>query len=220
MAGMQNFCNYEDDFLGTGTFQTVAGTNQTEWLVYDKSSSGTPTYTRGGIGGLATLALAANSEEEIVLLYHGDDLNFDIDLVQSIKVGLKQGQATLGSSSGIIVGLASAKNDDFDSVDYSAAFRCVGSNSIVCESDDGVNNNDDVATGKSLSNSQIELYIDFTGGKSDVRFYVDGERVAASTTFDMSNYSGGLQPYIQMSKSTGTDTDSLVVDYVRVESKR
>jgi hypothetical protein len=62
--------------------------------------------------------------------------------------------------------------------------------------------------------------IDFTGGKSDVKFYIDGARVAASTTFDMSGYSAGLQPYVQIQKTSDANTDSVVVDYVYVISKR
>lgn len=220
MAGIQNFSNFEEDFLGAGVLSSSASDNQQAILVYDKSSAGTPTYVRGGVGGEATLTLDATSEEEIVLLYFGDNLDFDIDLVQSIRVRCKQGQASLGSSSDIIIGMASEKNDDWDTVAEGAAFRCIGGNDIVVESDDGVNNNDDVATGESLSNSYVDFYIDFAGGKSDVKFYVGGSRVASSTSFDMSNYSGGLQPYVQLRKSGGTDTDSLVVDYIVVESKR
>ena len=62
--------------------------------------------------------------------------------------------------------------------------------------------------------------IDFTGGKSNVKFYVDGERVAAATTFDMSGYAAGLQPIIQLQKAANTNVDSVVIDYVRIESKR
>jgi hypothetical protein len=79
---------------------------------------------------------------------------------------------------------------------------------------------DDIATGVSLVATYKKFYIDFTGGKSNVKFYVDGARVAASTTFDMSNYSAGLQPYVQHQKTADTNTDSVVIDYINIVSKR
>ena len=91
---------------------------------------------------------------------------------------------------------------------------------MVVESDDGTVDNDDVATGQSLVNAYKKFVISFAAGKSDVRFYVDGVRVAASTTFDMSNYSGGLQPLIQLQKTADANTDSVVIDYVKVISRR
>jgi len=53
-----------------------------------------------------------------------------------------------------------------------------------------------------------------------VKFYVDGVRVAASTTFDMSGYTAGLQPYVQIQKTADANTDSVTIDYVKIEGKR
>jgi hypothetical protein len=80
--------------------------------------------------------------------------------------------------------------------------------------------NNDVSTGLTLGTTYREFVIDFTGGKSNVKFYVDGIRVAASTTFDMSGYSSGLQPIIQLQKAANTNVDSVVIDYISVTSKR
>jgi hypothetical protein len=77
-----------------------------------------------------------------------------------------------------------------------------------------------VATGATLGTAFKRFVIDFTGGKSNVKFYVDGDRVAAATTFDMSGYSAGLQPIVQIQKAVNTNVDAVIVDYVRVECKR
>ena len=45
-------------------------------------------------------------------------------------------------------------------------------------------------------------------------------RVAATTTFDMSNHTGGLQPFIQIQKTADTNTDTIEIDYVQVFYKR
>jgi len=99
----------------------------------------------------------------------------------------------------------------------------VGANSttaVYVETDDGTRDNDDVATGATLGTSYKEFVIDFTGGKSNVKFYIDGARVAASTTFDMSGYSSGLQPIIQLQKAANTNVDAVSIDYVEVVCKR
>jgi hypothetical protein len=53
-----------------------------------------------------------------------------------------------------------------------------------------------------------------------VRFFIDGQRVATATTFDMSNYSGGLQPIIQLQKAANVNADACTIDYVKIVGRR
>ena len=217
---------YHDDFLGHGELPNSQ--SDSDWLIDDTSASGTPTYTKGGIGGEATLALAATSEVENVCLHMGDDLNFDIDKLQRVVFKIKMGQAALDAASQVAFGMCSARNDAIDSIAEVACFRVIGADdttAVVCESDDGSNDNDDVASGQVLADSYKRFVIDFAGGKSDVKFYMDNGdgslvRVADSQTFDMSNYSAGLQPFVQLQKTADTNTDSVVIDYIHIESVR
>lgn len=218
MAGIQNFVKFEEDFLGPMTL-TASPTNGDKWDIADTSSAGTPTYTVGGINGEATLAFDNTSEIQNVCLFQSDVLNWDIDLVQRIEMRVKTA-ATLDSATSLAFGLASARNDAIDSITAHASFRLIGSNSLVVESDDGTTDKDDIATGATLADTYKKFVIDFTGGKSNVKFYVDGVRVAASTTFDMSAYTAGLQPYVQIQKTADTNTDSVVIDYIKIEGKR
>jgi hypothetical protein len=165
------------------------------------------------------LTLASNTEVENLCLHFGDALDFDIDLIQSIEFRAKV-TATLDSTTTIVMGLGAARADDPDTVAANAFFKLAGSNVVVCESDDGTRDNDDKATGVSLSSTYKRFVIDFTGGKSNVKFYVDGDRVAAATTFDMSGYSAGLQPIFQIQKTSDDNTNALTLDYVKVECKR
>lgn len=217
MAGIQDFIEYCDDFLGHG--ELPASQSDSDWLIDDTSSSGTPTYVKGGIGGEAVLTLASTSEVENVCLHHGDDLNFDIDNLLSVEMRVKT-VAALDPATTIVVGMGSARADDPDAVAANAFFKLAGSNAIVVETDDGTNDNDDVATGQSLVATYRKLVISFAAGTSDVRFFVDGARVAASTTFDMSGYTAGLQPIFQIQKTADTNTDSLSIDYIKVTSRR
>lgn len=220
MAGIQDFMNYCDDFIGPSVAFPTSADPATPWLVVDTSSAGAPTAVRATSN--AVLTLAATSEVENLCLAHGDSLAFDIDSIQSIEMRVKIGAAfTTGSE--LVFGLGSARNDTTDSVTANAWFKMVGANSttlVVVETDDGTRDNDDTATGVTLGTTFKKFYIDFTGGKSNVKFYIDGQRVAAATTFDMSAYSSGLQPIVQLQKAANTNVDAVTIDYVDIQCKR
>jgi hypothetical protein len=220
MAGLQDFVEYSDDFIGTSATLPASADPATPWLIVDTSAAGTPTYVRNA--SEAVLTLAATNEVENVCLAHGNALSFDIDDIQRVEMRVKLGAAfTTGSE--LVFGVGSARNDTTDSVVANAWFKMVGANSttaVYAESDDGVRDNDDIATGATLGTTYKRFVIDFTGGKSNVKFYVDGQRVAAATTFDMSGYSLGLQPIIQLQKAANTNVDSVSIDYVRILARR
>lgn len=208
------------DFLGAESIGTSAGSG-TPWMIDDTSTSGTPTYAvaEPSNGGEFEIQLASTNEIENVCLHFGDNLCFDIDKIQSIAFGIKT-VASLDSATTLTFGLTSDRNDDPDATSANAQFKLAGSNAVVCETDDTTNDNDDVSSGTTLVDSYKHCVIDFTGGKSDVKFYVGNTRVASSQTFDMSNYSGSLQPNIQLQKTADTNTDSVTIDYVQVCCKR
>jgi hypothetical protein len=220
MAGIQDFQKFYDDFDGTVAAFPASADPATPWLVVDTSAAGAPTYTKGT--SVATLTLAATSEVENICLAFGDALQFDIDDIQSIEMRVRL-TAVFTTGSELVFGLGSARNDTTDSVAANAWFKMVGANSttaVYCESDDGVRDVDDIASGQTLGTTFKRFVIDFTGGKADVKFYIDGIRVAASQTFNMSGYSSGLQPIIQLQKAANTNVNAVVVDYVKIEARR
>jgi len=75
------------------------------------------------------------------------------------------------------------------------------------------------ATGTTLAAVYKKFHLDFTFGLADVRFYVDGDRVAASTTFDMSDKSSGqnVQPLVQLQKASGTGTPAVTIGQFGVQ---
>ena len=212
--------NYRDDFFGPSVALPTSADPATPWLVVDTSSAGSPTAVRSL--SRAVLTLAATSEVENLCLGHGDSLAFDIDNIREISMVVKLGAAfTTGSE--LVFGLGSARNDTTDSVAANAWFKMVGANSttlVYCETDDGTNDKDDISSGVTLGTTDKFFLIDFSGGKSNVKFWIDGVRVAASTTFDMSNYSSGLQPIIQLQKAANTNVDSVSIDFVDIQCKR
>ncbi len=218
MSSPQDMLSYSDDFLGAGILSATP--SHDSWLLVDTSAAGTVQASRGGVNGIVTLGFDAESEIQNVMLGHGDNLGFDIDLVDQIEIGLFLGQATVDSNTTLSFGLGTEQEDFVNNLDACAMFRCVGNTQIVVETDDTLLTNDDIATGKTLGQTLTKFVISFAAGKSNVKFYVGGDRVCASTTFDMSNYAGAFQPYFQIQKTADTNTDDVKIDYVKIVSRR
>jgi hypothetical protein len=191
----------------------------------DTSSAGAPTVG-GLLGGGIRMLLAADVEVENLCVFMGNVLPFDIDEIVSFEIIAKT-VASLDSATSIAFGLCSARNDAIDSLAAHASFRCIGNNNVVVETDDGTNDNDDIATGLTLKDTWKRFRMDFAsrnttieppsvskGRKSNVEFYGANDygssrRVASGTRFDMSNYSGGLQIYAQIQKTSDSNVDNL-----------
>jgi hypothetical protein len=216
--GTRNFC---DLFDRAQSFTTTPGQNG--WTIADTSSSGTPTYLCATEdGGSAVLTIAATSEAENVCLYFNDVLPWDLALLQHVKIVAKV--SGIDSVTTLVMGVGNARNDTPDSVGVNAWFRMEGSAStsnVVVETDDNTTDNDDKATGQTLSSTYKTFLIDFSQGLADVRFFIEGERVAASTTFNMSAVTAGqnVQPIIQIQKASGTGTPAVTIALIEAQYK-
>ena len=209
---------FTDFFDRAQAFTTTPGQNG--WTAADTSSAGTPTYlciTEDG--GAAKLTCTSTSEAQIVTLYHNDVLAFDVRKIKMMEfIALVAG---IDSVTTLTMGLGSARNDTDDSVATNAWFRMQGSVSttaVLAETDDATTDNDDKATGASLAAVYKKFVISFESGITDVRFFIDGERVAQATTFDMSALAAGLnvQPIFQIQKASGTGVPSVTIAMVNI----
>lgn len=221
MAGIQDFAIFEDDFWGGELFSTAG--QGSPWALADTSAAGAPTaanVTPSATGEFA-MTLASTSEVENVCLSFGDMLCFDVDNIQSFECRVKVSGCTSGTT--IAWGLASARNDTPGSISNRALFRMTGATSttaVTVETDDNTTDSGLVATGTTLATTYKKFLIDFTGGKTNVKFYIDGVRVAASTTFSLTGFTASFQPFFQIQKAANTNVDAITIDYVRVELKR
>jgi len=224
---------YRYDFRGHQLIPATASGAGTPFVKADTSAAGAPTMV-GLNGGGIRLLLAADVEVENLCLYMGDILPFDIDEIIRASFIAKT-IAALDATTQIAFGLASARNDDIDTIAEGAIFRCIGDNTVVVETDDGTNNNDDVATGLTLGATWKRFEINFaerittveppsvsTGRPSNIGFYGANtygslRRVASGTRFDMSNYSSGLQLFAQIQKTADANTDNLDILEMEVE---
>lgn len=181
-----------------------------------------------------TLSLTNANEAQAAVLYLADVLPFDIDELLWMQFVMKLNAAP-SSNLTIVSGLAGAYNATEDDVAQNAWFRLQGSSALLCESDDGTTDKNDIAAdGLTLTTSWRRFKIDFTAapqtvappgvskaGKGNVQFHVgnaDGmmQRVARGTLFDLSAYADGLQPYFSIRKASSTDTGILYLDEVEI----
>lgn len=224
---------YTYDFRGELAVAAAGSGAGGPFVKADTSAAGSPTVG-GLLGGGVRLALDATNEIENLCLYMGDVLPFDIDEIIGVEIIAKT-VATLDTTTQLAFGLASARNDAIDSITEAALFRCIGNNSVVVETDDGTNNNDDVSTGLTLGTNWKRFAINFAernttmeppsvslGRKSNIGFYGSNgngslRRVASGTRFDMSSYSGGLQLFAQIQKTADTNADTLDILEMCVE---
>jgi len=207
---------FEDDFL----YRTLNVTDR--WRAIDVSVAGdtTPLVVADGANGIARMPLDSTSEAQESGLDWNDQRFFILNqgLVWEARVALQ----TLPTLLSIAVwGLAGDKNAVSDDVAESIWFRVEGNGVVTVESDDTVNEQNDIATGTTVTAGSFKIYrIDCTTITS-VKFYIDGARVAAGTTFNMSQVAGlKLQPYFHNAKASGAGLGVLEVDYCRVWQKR
>lgn len=182
------------------------------------------------------LTLDATSEVQNACFYMGDILPYDIEDLIRVSFLVKASASLAAAVSGAF-GVCSARNDTLDTIAEQAMFRLQGSNALLCESDDGTTDNDDIATGFSLSTTYRRCVIDFStgiltrsppskslGGRAQTYFYVSNDngslqRVATGTNFNLSAYAGNLQLFAQLQKTSGTATGSLSILEIEVEYK-
>lgn len=204
---------WRPDLVNTGSLPT-SGPAANGLIIADTSAAGAPTfrYVDGASeGGELEIQHEATSEAQNLCLYNGDSLPFDIDQIVEAAFRFTLKQAALDSTSMFAIGLTGDRNDTIDTIAQAAIARIVGADSttaVVVETDDGTNENNDIATGKTIADTNPHLLlISFATGKKDVRFFLDGQPIAQGTTFDMSNYSGALQFFAQIQKTADTNVD-------------
>lgn len=224
-----------DRFAFRGNIQPAeTGTaSPVPWRKKTTKTAGSPGVT--GVADGIKLALDTANEVQNLCLYFDDVLTYDIDQIETIEFVAKVGGAAISNST-VVFGVASARNDNPDSIAAHALFRLDGSLALKCESDDGVTDNDDVSAGLTLTSDEwTRFVIDFAsgtktvepgpskGGKADVRFFAGASalrRVAENTSFDMSGYSAGLQPIVQISKTSSADDVSITIAEICVTTKQ
>lgn len=210
---------FTEDFLGEGGLEL--GNTVDRWEVIDVGDA-TEALRADIATGVWRLALTATSEAQDAGLYWGDQTS--ICVLNDVSFETKIDVAVLPSVSATAVwGMAGDHNLDKDTVAEHAWFRLDASGTVKVETDDGTTDTDDTATGITAVAGTANIYrIDFSD-LSDVKFYIDGARVAGSTTHDLSaltTTTGLMQPYFSVDKAASVSVGTLDIDYCRIWGRR
>lgn len=215
-------CVLFEDFL------EPSGTTLPAWLgTQDTSAAGSPTldYVDDSHGGIFVLKLAADNEAEAITLYGGDNLTVDINNKPILEMRVKIDPDVTGAGGDlaagdiIVMGLASARNATLDNVAEHAWFRFEGANhNILVESDDGTTDDNDNDTGVDwVDGTYLTLKVDCSD-LTNVVFSIDGAKFGG---YDISDATGNVQPFIEVTKAAAANFDHRVtIDYIRLQSTR
>lgn len=210
---------FADDFKGLYIRTAAAG--YAGWTVTDTGAC-TEAIIANQPAGIVGLTLAANDEEEEAGLTFGDALNFNLDKGLVFEAVLSANvlptllsECYFGLAGAYVKGtLAAADQGPLVHVVYNLD----GGGAVTIHTDDnGGSDNNAVATGVTLVATVQHVFRIDIHAVTGVRFYIDGTRVAATTTFNVSNGTNVVvQPYVMCYKSAGAGLGQLYIDSVKV----
>lgn len=214
---------FVDDFIGSDVVIPAAGSPESgcKW-VKKIVGAGPPTVAvvADGLNGIVACALTSDSQKQSADLYMNDELQFSVKQGLIFEAVITQSVLpTLGAES--VIGVVSAWADGYDAITYSAFFTCDGDGEIICESDDNVTDASASSGVTVLNTDTVVLKIDCTD-ITDIKFYVNGNEVAGSTTFSWaaSAANSKVQPIAGMYKASGAGVGTLQVDKIDLGQKR
>lgn len=234
---------FYDDFLGAdGIVLPATATAETgcKWgtkVVGTTTVAGVAPATVAG--GVIACTLGAQNEKQDAALYFTDNVVFPLnDATATGKGGcglifearcrfaVIPAHDAGGEAHGFI-GMAAAWADNgvVALTLNRIGFRAQGANLglVYAETDDGTTDSGLITTGKTVLLTEWHVYRFDASNPADVRFYIDGARVCASTTFTVvgaPTASVTLQPYLSVSKTSHEALATLYVDYVRIWANR
>ena len=188
-------------------------------------------------GGEVVMTMTNTSEVQNICFHQGDVLGFDPNEIDWVEFDVRV-PVTPGANSKFAIGLASARNADFDAITHSVFFSLAANSNVWrCECDDNVTDTAAVSTGiAALAGSQSQtLAMHFVeqpntiappgrpqGRFSNINFYISTNnalrRVASTTLFNAAAIATSgqkLQLFSQISKTSSTDVGTVAIREIR-----
>lgn len=217
---------FQDDFLGSKFQKIVANENTVApWSVVETSVAAIA-HVANTVNGVVAITVAATDEVELGAIYWGDQLSLSLlqGLVFEARVAFHTLPTTGTEKASIIVGLASAHHATPDTVATNCWFKAHGDAIVGIETDDQSTDVAWATTGITFVADEYHiLRIDATGGKTAIKFLIDGVEVGTANMSGLDATKAKVQPYIRASKLkavANTGVASVYVDYVKVWQNR
>jgi len=202
--------------------------------------TGTPTGASVS-GGQLELVLAATNEAETLRVDLGDNLAFPVNDVQEVRIRakLERGEGAAGDNVSAALGIAGAGAADPADLSGCLLFEIATDDAVTIRANDGtVSGVDtsgietDVEAGDDwrtyvfdLRNGLVRRELREGGdiaGKGAVLAKVSNDvgllrPVAEGSVIDLTDWADvGVQPYVQIAKTSSTDTGTLTVDWIEI----
>lgn len=210
------FC---DDFIGADLVIPATGSDESGCKWTKKiTANATVAKVAGASNGVVACTLTSATEAQEGSLEMDGQRNFTIGQGLIFEARIKYAILPSATAAETLIGLAI---DAGGEPTHRIAFRSTGSGLLYAEQDD--NSAEQTATtGVSLTTSDWAVLRIDCQSAADIKFYVNGVRVAASTTFAYTALTTylTLQPVVGIRKSSNSAVGTVYVDYVRVWQDR
>jgi hypothetical protein len=215
---MDENCSIFTDFL-----QKAASTAVLPWTVTKTGTDETADYVANAVDGILRFTCGGTSEAQTMRVDHGDQLMINVSKQPRFECKIKPAPAgaNYGTTTRLVVGLASAYNATLDNVVTNAWFR-LGDHAdlnIYCEADDGTTDTDDSDTGADwVAATDLALMVAIDSALV-AHFYVNGTEVKTASLAALAANTA-VQPIIAFQRASGTVLDVVNIDWIKVTWKR
>ena len=214
---------FYDDFIASSLVVPASGSAESGAMWTKKIvGNGPPTVAlTGDINGWAVCTMEASDQAQSAYIHLNDNLPFSVvnGLIFETKL-IVSVLPTLGVEMQWGVGCAYGVPDVMS---YSAWFTVDGDGEVFCETDDNATDRS-VTSGVTVINTVGHYYKIDMSDVTSIKFYIDGVRVAAATTFPFvaTGANAQMQPFLGGYKSVGAGTGvgTIAIDYVKLWQKR
>jgi len=214
-------CYFYEDFLGGDVVIPAFGSAESgcKWVKKIVGSGGTPTVVKSAnfSNGVLTCTLQSSSENEEALACFNDQCNFTLG--QGLIFECRARMTTLTTTNAeMFIGLGYAWSSMAIST-YRVGVYTAGTGILRCETDDNATNTQASSGVTVIANQWFDVKIDCQDVKS-IKFYINGDRVARSTTFAYADTTYlTFQPILGVIKSS-TGIGTVDIDFVRIWQNR
>lgn len=216
----ENYIGFEDDFVGA-----ALNTTDGKWGTTIVKTAGTPLaqLRANEPDGVVELVLDTTAEQQVAELNWGDQRN--IALAKGPVFYTRLQFVGMGASRTAVWGMGTDRVTNPDNVTASVWFKTDASAALLIESDDNTTDNDDIATGITITEGANVWYKIDCSDISAVRFSIkrasDKQWLNVGTALSMAAGTARiLQPIIQLQKTGGASNPYMRVDYVGVVWER
>jgi len=212
---------FNDDFIGADVVIPASGSVESGCKWSKKIVGAAPptvAKTADGVNGMVLGSLTSASQKQDAALHMNDELMFSIaqGAIFEARLALTTLPTLLAIAS---FGLWGAWADGGSA--YRVGFEVPAGGIVTCESDDAITDIPAASTVTLVAGTYYIFRIDCTD-QADIKFFIDGVRVCASTTFAnaASAANSKSQPHLGLYKASGEGLGVLSVDYVKVWQNR